>query len=89
MTGVVEVYLWGTKIGALGYEPNQTEFATFEYDKEFLKMGIEISPIHVSTKKLCIHLIILAIGHFMDYQALLQMHYQINLVTNSLTNILL
>lgn len=51
MTGVVEVYLWGTKIGALGYEPNQTEFATFEYDKEFLKMGIEISPIYVSTKK--------------------------------------
>jgi serine/threonine-protein kinase HipA len=51
MTGVVEVYLWGTKIGALGYEPNQTEFATFEYDKEFLKMGIEISPIYVPTTK--------------------------------------
>lgn len=51
MTGVVEVYLWGTKIGALGYAPNQTEFATFEYDKEFVKMGIEISPIQVSTNK--------------------------------------
>lgn len=51
MIGVVEVYLWGTKVGALGYAPNQTEFATFEYDKEFLKMGIEISPLHLPTTK--------------------------------------
>ncbi len=43
----VDVYLWGTKIGTLGYEPGQTEVATFQYDKKFLSMGIELSPINV------------------------------------------
>ena len=50
MNAVVEVYLWGTKIGALGYEPGQNEVSSFEYDKDFIKMGVEISPLEVSTK---------------------------------------
>jgi len=48
MDGVVYVKLWGTIIGVLGYEPGQTEIATFEYDKEFLKMGISPSPLKLS-----------------------------------------
>lgn len=50
MNGAVEVYLWGTKIGAIAYEPGQTEVSTFEYDKDFIKMGIEVSPISVPIK---------------------------------------
>lgn len=46
---IVEVYLWGVKVGALGYSPDQTQFATFEYDKDFIKKGVEISPIKVPT----------------------------------------
>lgn len=42
---IVEVRLWGTTVGYLGYAPNQSEFATFEYDKEFVKTGIQLSPI--------------------------------------------
>ena len=47
MNGVVDVYIWGTKIGAVGYEPGQTEISTFEYDKKFLKMGFSLSPLNV------------------------------------------
>ena len=46
---IVEVYLWGVKVGALGYSPDQTQFTTFEYDKDFIKKGVEISPIKVPT----------------------------------------
>ena len=37
---IVEVYLWGVKVGALGYSPDQTQFATFEYDKDFIKRAV-------------------------------------------------
>lgn len=50
MSGIVEVYLWGVKVGALGYGPGQTEVTTFEYDKKFQNMGVEISPLKVPTK---------------------------------------
>ena len=50
MNKIVDIYLWGTKVGALGYEPGQTEVATLAYDKNFLKMGIEVSPLKVSIK---------------------------------------
>jgi len=42
---VVEVKLWGTIVGFLGYAPNQTQFATFEYDKTFAQTSIQLSPI--------------------------------------------
>ncbi len=51
MNDMVDVYLWGTKIGAIAYESEQTEVSTFEYDKNFIKMGVEISPLKVSTKE--------------------------------------
>lgn len=50
MSGIVEVYLWGIKVGVLGYEPNQKEFASFEYDKDFINKGVEISPLKVPTR---------------------------------------
>jgi serine/threonine-protein kinase HipA len=42
---VVEVTLWGTAIGHLGYAPGQTEVATFEYDPVFARSGVQIAPI--------------------------------------------
>ncbi|QOG12099.1 type II toxin-antitoxin system HipA family toxin [Arcobacter sp. FWKO B] len=49
MSKIVNVKLWGTHIGVLGYEPGQSEIATFEYDDNFLKMGISPSPLKLPT----------------------------------------
>ncbi len=45
MKGIVEVKLWGTTIGYLGYPPDQHRIAVFEYDEEFALAGIPVSPI--------------------------------------------
>ncbi len=47
MSKTVKVTLWGTTIGYLGYPPEQKDYAVFEYDPDFIKSGIQISPIHV------------------------------------------
>jgi serine/threonine-protein kinase HipA len=47
MSDVVEVLLWGTTIGHLGYSPGQKQIATFEFDEAFAKSGIDISPIRM------------------------------------------
>lgn len=47
MSEIVEVRLWGTTIGHLGYEPGQTELATFEYTAEFAQSGIQVSPLQM------------------------------------------
>ena len=39
-----EVMLWGTKIGTVAL-PDDSNIATFRYDKDFLISGIELSPI--------------------------------------------
>ncbi len=39
-----EVWLWGTKVGYL-YQPEGSKLVQFEYNKDFLRSGIEISPI--------------------------------------------
>lgn len=39
-----EVWLWGSRIGYL-YQPEGSRLVQFEYDREFLNSGIEISPI--------------------------------------------
>ena len=41
---VAEVYLWGTKIGTVA-QKDAADIAKFQYDKDFLKSGIEVSPI--------------------------------------------
>jgi serine/threonine-protein kinase HipA len=48
MSTVVEVKLWGTTIGYLGYSQGQTEVSTFEYDKAFVRSNIQISPIKMT-----------------------------------------
>ena len=44
MTNTATVILWGTVVGYLHLEENK-KYAAFEYDKDFISMGIEISPI--------------------------------------------
>ena len=39
-----EVTLWGTKIGTVAL-PDNSNIATFRYDRDFLSSGIELSPI--------------------------------------------
>ena len=45
MSGRVEVKLWGTTIGYLGYAPGQKEIATFEYTEAFMRSNIFPSPL--------------------------------------------
>lgn len=44
MINTAEVYLWGTRIGIIHQEEDKA-YIFFEYDKSFLKSGIELSPI--------------------------------------------
>ena len=44
MNTTCEVYLWGTRVGII-HQDLTKPFASFEYDGDFLKSGIEISPI--------------------------------------------
>lgn len=39
-----EVYLWGTRIGIVAQD-HPHDFTKFQYDKAFLKSGIEVSPL--------------------------------------------
>lgn len=41
---VAEVILWGTKIGTIVFD-DYNRLGAFEYDSEFLRSGIEVSPI--------------------------------------------
>jgi serine/threonine-protein kinase HipA len=41
-----EVYLWGTRIGII-HQDITKKYASFEYDKNFLKSGIEVSPLRM------------------------------------------
>ncbi len=44
MLNTAEIYLWGTRIGIVHLEEGRA-FASFEYDKDYLKSSIELSPI--------------------------------------------
>ncbi len=44
---IVDVKLWGTSVGALYWE-RKSETAVFDYEKRFLRMGLDISPIVMS-----------------------------------------
>ena len=39
---VIEVFLWGRRVGALSHDYDQ--YSVFEYDSEFRKSGIEVAP---------------------------------------------
>jgi len=52
MAETVKVKLWGQVVGYLGYEDEQTEDVTFEYDKDFVKnYDLQISPIKMPTSQ--------------------------------------
>lgn len=44
MINTAEVYMWGTRIGVIHKEENKP-YASFEYDRDFVNSGIELSPI--------------------------------------------
>lgn len=46
MNDTAEVYLWGTRIGII-HQDIAKSYASFEYDKGFLKSGIEVSPLRM------------------------------------------
>ena len=46
MNDTAEVYLWGTRIGII-HQDIARAYASFEYDKDFLKSGIEVSPLRM------------------------------------------
>ena len=46
MIDTAEVMLWGTRI-AIIHKDVWHPYISFEYDKDFLKSGIEVSPIHL------------------------------------------
>lgn len=46
MNDTAEVYLWGTRIGII-HQDISKPYASFEYDKNFLKSGIEVSPLRM------------------------------------------
>lgn len=46
MNSTAEVFMWGTRIGIIHQNPGMP-YATFEYDREFVKSGIELSPLRM------------------------------------------
>ncbi len=50
MIELVEVWLWGRRIGALAQREHDA-VASFEYDPAFLASGIEVSPIHMPLRR--------------------------------------
>ena len=46
MNDTAEVYLWGTRIGII-HQDKTKPYATFEYDSDFAKSGIELSPLRM------------------------------------------
>lgn len=50
MGTVAEVRLWGTTIGAVFLDDGETE-ASFEYASDFLRSGIELSPMHMPLRE--------------------------------------
>lgn len=46
MNDTAEVILWGTRIGIIHQDISKT-YATFEYDKDFVNSGIELSPLRM------------------------------------------
>ena len=46
MNDTAEVYLWGTRIGIIHQDITKA-YSSFEYDKDFLNSGIEVSPLRM------------------------------------------
>ena len=44
MISTAEIYMWGTRIGIIHKEEDRP-YASFEYDRDFIRSGIQIAPI--------------------------------------------
>ena len=51
MISTVEVILWGTRIGYV-HQDEGSPYVSFEYDRDFIDSGIELSPIKMKLSKL-------------------------------------
>ncbi len=49
MQNLAEVWLWGKMVGALAWSP-ENQLASFEYTPEWIETGVQISPLHMSTR---------------------------------------
>jgi len=50
MVDVIKITLWGKELGALSWDKKKN-FGTFEFFPEFLKSGLDVSPIHMPATK--------------------------------------
>ena len=50
MNDTAEIYLWGTRIGII-HQDISKPYSTFEYDADFVKSGIEVSPLRMPLSK--------------------------------------
>ncbi|MFT7612954.1 MAG: serine/threonine-protein kinase HipA [Parvicellaceae bacterium] len=50
MIQVVEIRLWGDRVGALSWNAQQN-LGSFQYDPNFIKKGIDLSPLHMPISK--------------------------------------
>ena len=50
---VVEVFLWGKRVGAVSHDYDQ--YSVFEYDPEFRKSGIEVAPFMMPLNRAIYH----------------------------------
>lgn len=46
MNNTAEVILWGTRIGIIHQDVSKS-YVSFEYDKDFVNSGIELSPLRM------------------------------------------
>lgn len=46
MINTAEIYLWGTRIAIIHLEEGKP-YVSFEYDKQFIRSGIEVAPIYM------------------------------------------
>lgn len=46
MINTAEIYMWGTRIAIIHLEEGRP-YVSFEYDKQFVKSGIEVAPIYM------------------------------------------
>lgn len=47
---VIEIFLWGNRLGVMIWNDSEG-YAEFEYDKNFLKSGLEVSPLMMSLQR--------------------------------------
>ncbi|MCH6258260.1 type II toxin-antitoxin system HipA family toxin [Puniceicoccaceae bacterium K14] len=50
MSIAAEIHLWGTQVGVVSWD-DRSQIGSFQYDHDFLRSGIQISPIHMPLRQ--------------------------------------